>query len=105
MALSFPAAADTPRKKLAFCNRAWKLLHLWRENRRLALSNDDFVVWQRDVWRPKLTRLARIRAAIIAWAIANLAGTTEENAETVSSFKRPDAIATDWDKDINTESI
>jgi hypothetical protein len=68
MALVTPLIANTPEKKLAFWNRAWKLLqnehHAKRAEYPETMSEAqlaEFKLWEKDEWKPRQLRILHER--------------------------------------------
>lgn len=110
MALSFPAAADTPAKRLAFCLRYEHRLMAWHRAVRDALpaqlspaQRAAFKTWERDVWSQKMKRVGRYCSERMQAAGATISDPVERRA-TMRTWKTQGRAASTWDAYIDPEA-
>lgn len=99
MALSFPAAADTPLKRLHFLMRVHRRLILRHNNLSAQIETPEdlrqFKLWELDVWKPRLKRLSQY--------VATYRAATDQAGYT--AVKTQQLTDTTWDASIDEESV
>lgn len=103
MALSFPPAADTPRKRLAFLLRVHRRLILRHQQVRRQLPETlaaeqarQFKQWERERWTP---RVKRCHALIEQYRAA------AQDADDMHALKLEQQTDMTWDSAIDTEAV
>ena len=99
-----PASAKTDEDKLAFYNRAWKLLHYAREEQRLAQWKSDpkgFKEWVDKTWQPMLDKLFALIAPLRKAVYDKTGGSDSAKNEAVISIKAASYGDDKWDADIH----
>ena len=109
MPITWPVSADTPLKKLAFCRRVWRRLHIWHRERWEALGGKQMTpaqraayhVWRRTKWRAILNRVADVEGPLRRAIHAAMSLTEDQRA----ALRASQATAEIWDPDIDLDEV